>query len=157
MIAMKPTDKSNHRISLQQILKHSKAPSRYYFQRWVSAAVTGRRKNSEVAIRIVDEKESAALNYRYRHKKGPTNILSFPFEPPADIQLPLLGDLIICAPIVIKEARQQKKSLQAHWAHMVIHGTLHLLGYDHIKKRDAVIMEKIEIELLEKLGYPNPY
>lgn len=157
MIAMKLIDRNNYRISLQQAIKIPKAPSRYYFQRWIATALEGRRKKAEVAIRIVGEKESAALNYKYRHKKGSTNILSFPFEPPANIQLPLLGDLIICAPVVSKEARQQNKSLSAHWAHMVIHGTLHLLGYDHIKKYDALVMEQIEIELLNKLGYPNPY
>lgn len=157
MITMKKTNANKHQVILQQVTKNSSIPSRYYFRRWISTVLAGRKKIAEVVIRIVDEAESKKLNLAYRNKNKPTNVLSFPFEPPLGIKLPLLGDLIICAPIIIKEAQEQNKPLIAHWAHMVIHGTLHLLGYDHIKNKDAVIMEEIEVKLLKKLGYQNPY
>jgi len=113
--------------------------------------------NSEMTVRIVDEKEIAELNQRYRHKEGATNVLSFPCELPAEVQLSLLGDVVIAAPVVQQEAQQQGKLPQAHWAHMVVHGTLHLLGYDHIEQSDAQVMEAREISILKDLGYPNPY
>jgi len=149
--------KNNCRIILQRQTTKSYIPSRYYFQRWVNLALAKHNKPVEVTIRIVNQKESALLNETYRHKTGPTNILSFPFETPPGIKMPLLGDLVICAPLVAKEAKQQQKTLIAHWAHLVIHGILHLLGYDHIKKKDAAQMEKIEIELLARLGFADPY
>ena len=111
----------------------------------------------EVTIRIVDEQEGQYLNQRWRGKTGPTNVLSFPFESPPEVPIPLLGDIVVCAPVVLREAEEQHKSLTAHWAHLVIHGTLHLLGYDHIEDADADIMEALEIEILAKLTYPNPY
>nr|WP_228276757.1 rRNA maturation RNase YbeY [Marinobacter sp. JSM 1782161] len=114
-------------------------------------------EDSEVTLRIVDEDESAALNGQYRQKDRPTNVLSFPFEQPEGITLPLAGDLVICAPVVAREAHEQGKTLSAHWAHMVIHGMLHLQGYDHIDDRDAEIMETLEIRLLAELGFSNPY
>nr|WP_228160613.1 rRNA maturation RNase YbeY [Marinobacter bohaiensis] len=114
-------------------------------------------EHSEVTLRIVDEDESAALNGQYRQKDRPTNVLSFPFEQPEGITLPLAGDLVICAPVVAREAHEQGKTLSAHWAHMVIHGMLHLQGYDHIDDRDAEIMETLEIRLLAELGFSNPY
>lgn len=113
--------------------------------------------DTELTIRFVDEKESAELNEQYRHKNGSTNILSFPFDAPAEVELNLLGDLIICADVVKKEARQQKKEELAHWAHMVIHGTLHLLGYDHLTDEQASVMEAKEIKILSQLGYTDPY
>jgi len=111
----------------------------------------------ELTIRIVDEHEGQYLNQRWRGKTGPTNVLSFPFESPPEVPIPLLGDIVVCAPVVLREAEEQHKSLTAHWAHLVIHGTLHLLGYDHIEDADADIMEALEIEILAKLTYPNPY
>jgi len=113
--------------------------------------------DAELTIRFVDEKESADLNEQYRHKKGATNILSFPFDAPAEVELNLLGDLIICSDIVRKEAKEQKKEELAHWAHMVVHGTLHLLGYDHLTDEQASIMETKEIKILSQLGYTDPY
>ena len=115
--------------------------------------------DTEVVIRIVDEQESAQLNQQYRHISGPTNILSFPVEIPADVPLEhdLLGDLVICAPVLQKEALSQNKSLHDHWAHIVIHGVLHLLGYDHIDEEDAAQMELREIKILEKFKIKNPY
>lgn len=149
--------RKNNTIILQNPSHYKKIPSLYYFRRWINLVLANQKKKSEITIRIVNEKESAILNKNYRHKLGPTNILSFPFDAPADIDLPYLGDLIICEPVIAKEAKEQNKLLLAHWAHMVIHGTLHLLGYDHIKNEEALVMEKKEINLLSKLGYPNPY
>lgn len=127
------------------------------FQRWLEAVLPQFQEESEVTIRLVDEAESQQLNHTYRGKEKPTNVLSFPFEAPPGIELPLLGDLIICRQVVEHEAVEQEKSLEAHWAHMVIHGSLHLLGYDHIEDDEAEEMEGIETEIMLALGYPDPY
>lgn len=127
------------------------------FQRWLEAVLPQFQPESEVTIRIVDEAESHELNMTYRGKDKPTNVLSFPFEAPPGIELPLLGDLIICRQVVEQEAQEQQKALQAHWAHMVIHGSLHLLGYDHIEDEEAEEMESLETEIMLALGYPDPY
>jgi len=124
--------------------------------RWANAAWL-QAHDSEVTIRIVDVAESADLNQQYRGKNGPTNVLSFPFEAPAGITLPLAGDLVIAADVVRNEAGAQSKALEAHWAHLVVHGVLHLQGYDHIDENDAEVMEGLEIRLLDQLGYANPY
>jgi probable rRNA maturation factor len=117
--------------------------------------------DAELTIRFVDEKESAELNQRYRHKTGATNILSFPFEIPVgledEIELNLLGDLVICSDVVKQQATEQQKQQLAHWAHMVVHGTLHLLGYDHLTDAEADVMENKEIKILSQLGYTDPY
>ena len=110
-----------------------------------------------LGLRIVGGAESAALNNRFRRKSYPTNVLSFPFEAPPGTRSDILGDLVICAPVVRREARAQRKPVNAHWAHMVVHGILHLRGYDHRKRQDAAVMEKMEIRLLKELGYANPY
>ena len=115
------------------------------------------KENAEIVIRVVDEEESAALNGQYRGKAGPTNVLSFPFQAPPGMKTEILGDLLICAPVVVREAEEQGKSLPAHWAHMVVHGVLHLQGYDHIDEQEAVIMETAEIAIMNGLGFPNPY
>lgn len=132
-------------------------PAEAAFQRWLEAAVTPFQPESEVTIRLVDEAESHELNLTYRGKDKPTNVLSFPFEAPPGIELPLLGDLIICRQVVEQEAAEQGKSPEAHWAHMVVHGTLHLLGYDHIEDEEAEEMEALETEIMLALGYPDPY
>ena len=113
--------------------------------------------DAELTIRIVDADESQQLNHDYRQQDKPTNVLSFPFEAPPGIELNLLGDLVICAEVVANEAQQHGKQLFDHWAHMVSHGTLHLLGYDHINDDDAEQMESIEIQLLAKLNIDDPY
>lgn len=113
--------------------------------------------DAEVSIRVVDNDESRTLNREYRHQDKPTNVLSFPAELDAIIGLPLLGDLVICAPVVEDEAQQQQKTLTAHWAHMVIHGILHLIGYDHIDDSDAEVMEALETQILINLGFNAPY
>ena len=126
--------------------------------KWVTEVLTFEGKdNSELTIRFVSVEESAELNNQYRNKPSSTNILSFPFEVPDEVELNLLGDLVVCSDIVKKEALEQKKEELAHWAHMVVHGTLHLLGYDHLTDDDANIMESKEIKILSQLGYADPY
>lgn len=132
-------------------------PTDQDFHRWLSAAVSPFQPEAEVTIRLVDEAESQMLNKTYRQKDAPTNVLSFPFEAPPGIELPLLGDLVICRQIVEKEAKEQNKNVMAHWAHMVVHGSLHLLGYDHIEDDEAEEMESLETDIIEQLGFPPPY
>ncbi|MFT7223404.1 MAG: putative rRNA maturation factor [Cellvibrionaceae bacterium] len=144
-------------IDLQVADVSSSLPAHPDFLNWVTRAVNHRRMDAEVSIRIVTEDESRSLNYKYRGKNTPTNVLSFPTEFPPGVEVSLLGDLVICANIVTREAKAQNKSVQAHWAHMVIHGTLHLLGYQHAERADAEKMESLEIEILHHLGYGNPY
>ncbi|KXI22439.1 rRNA maturation RNase YbeY [Photobacterium sanguinicancri] len=132
-------------------------PSEADFQQWLNAAVTLFKADAEVTIRLVDEEESHALNHEYRGKDKSTNVLSFPFEAPPGVELDLLGDLIICRQVVEKEAKEQNKTLNAHWAHMVVHGSLHLLGYDHIDDEEAEEMEALETEIMQKMGFSDPY
>ena len=132
-------------------------PSEAEFQRWLTAVLPKFQAQSEVTIRVVDEPESHHLNLTYRGKDKPTNVLSFPFEAPPEIELPLLGDLIICRQVVEQEAIEQQKTAEEHWAHMVVHGCLHLLGYDHIEDDEAEEMEGLETEILAELGYEAPY
>jgi probable rRNA maturation factor len=124
---------------------------------WVERAAEGIEAELEVVIRIVDEAESRQLNRDYRGKDRPTNVLSFPFEGPEHLPMESLGDLVICAPVVEREAAEQGKSLEAHWAHMVVHGVLHLRGYDHLDDAEAEEMEGREVVILAALGYPDPY
>lgn len=132
-------------------------PTEAEFQQWLNAAVIPFQADAEVTIRLVDEQESHALNLEYRGKDRPTNVLSFPFEAPPGMELELLGDLIICRQVVEKEALEQNKPLTAHWAHMVVHGSLHLLGYDHIEDEEAEEMESLETEIMQKIGFLDPY
>jgi probable rRNA maturation factor len=133
-------------------------PAEADFRRWAEAALAGAdyRQDAALTLRIVNEAESAALNERYRHKPGPTNVLSFPFEAPPEVDSTLLGDIVICAPVVLREAIVQGKTPEAHWAHLVAHGVLHLLGYDH-DEAQAAAMEALEIHILAGLGFPDPY
>ena len=144
-------------IDIQRVFESPNQPSDAQLESWVNAVLASLNEEFELTIRIVDDVESAELNETYRHKKGATNILSFPFDVPDGIELNLLGDLVICAPVLEREAIEQDKPLQNHWAHIVIHGTLHLLGYDHIDDVEAEEMEAKEIELLQTLSIPNPY
>ncbi|OMH33715.1 rRNA maturation RNase YbeY [Motiliproteus sp. MSK22-1] len=144
-------------LDLQLASDADNLPRKDQLQCWVEKALSGYRENAEVTIRIVDSAESQSLNASYRGKDKPTNVLSFPFEAPEGIQIDLLGDLVICAPVVETEAGEQNKSTIDHWAHMVIHGILHLLGFDHIDENDAQEMETLEIQLLSDIGIPNPY
>jgi len=142
-------------IELQNASRSPRVPSEEDLARWAKAVATA--KDQEIVVRVVDEEESAELNGLYRGKSGPTNVLSFPFEAPPSMETDILGDLVVCAPVVEREALEQGKSLPAHWAHMVVHGILHLHGYDHIEEHEAVIMESEEIAILSGLGFPNPY
>ena len=124
---------------------------------WVHLTLCHYLETAELTIRIVDEKESADLNQQYRSKPGPTNVLSFPYDPEPGITTRLLGDIVICAPVVEQEAILENKAFVAHFAHMVIHGLLHLLGYTHDVEQDAAEMENLETELLVQLNFPPPY
>lgn len=144
-------------LDVQIACKDEKLPSLAQLQTWTEIALSTIENDPELTIRIVGSEESQQLNHQYRQKNKPTNVLSFPFEVPEGIEINLLGDLVICADIVIQEANNQNKAINDHWAHLVIHGCLHLLGYDHIKETEAVEMESIEIRLLSTLGIDNPY
>ncbi|MGM0983571.1 MAG: rRNA maturation RNase YbeY [Pseudomonadota bacterium] len=134
-------------------------PSQAELEAWVAGVLARHAGESrhELTIRYVDDSESQALNRSYRGVDKPTNVLSFPFESPPDVELPLLGDLVICHPVVTREAAEQDKSLRAHYAHLVVHGTLHLLGHDHEEEAEAEAMEALEREILASLGIADPY
>ena len=132
-------------------------PTEEQIAQWATAAVQPEGGEVEMTVRIVDEAESHELNLTYRGKDRPTNVLSFPFECPDEVELPLLGDLVICRQVVEREAAEQEKPLMAHWAHMVVHGSLHLLGYDHIEDDEAEEMESLETQIMQGLGFDDPY
>ena len=147
----------NLSIDIQKACASEDSPDEDSIKRWVSAAIRDERDECELSIRIVDELESADFNQRYRGKSGATNVLSFPFDAVSPEPLPILGDLVICAPVLVREAAEQQKTTTAHWAHIVIHGVLHLLGYDHIEDQDAEQMESLETEIMLVLDFPPPY
>ena len=136
-------------------------PAAVSFRRWVAAALAGRIREADLAIRLVDANEGRALNRHYRGKDYATNVLSFPADLPEGlpegVRLPLLGDLVLCAPVIEREAREQGKALAAHYAHLTVHGTLHLLGWDHADDVEAEAMERLEREILAGLGIDDPY
>lgn len=136
-------------IVIQRCVPAAGIPAASSLRQWAQSAL---RKKGALTIRIVDEQESQTLNSRYRHKQKPTNVLSFGYD-----ERGVLGDLVICAPVVEREAKEQGKTVRAHWAHMVVHGCLHLQGHDHEKEAEAAAMEALEIRILGKLGFNNPY
>lgn len=142
-------------IDLQLASAAADIPSAEDFEQWATCAL--QQPQGELTIRIVERPESRQLNLDYRAKDKPTNVLSFPFEAPEHLPSHYLGDLVICAPVVISEARQQGKSASSHWAHMVIHGMLHLQGYDHDTESQAEKMERLEQQIMANLGYSDPY
>ena len=155
-------------VSIEVASTAKSLPDEVQIRQWVEAVLQGRLDEAELGIRIVDEDESAELNQTYRNKPGPTNVLSFPFEMPElpeglataeedEIPANLLGDLVICAPVVTREAAEQGKPELAHWTHMVVHGVLHLLGYDHLDPGEAAEMEGLERQVLTGLGLADPY
>ena len=150
-------------VSVGYALPRAGLPAAVSFRRWVAAALDGRIREADLAIRIVDAKEGRALNRHYRGKDYATNVLSFPAEVaegvklPKGVKMPLLGDLVLCAPVIAREAREQGKPLNAHYAHLTVHGALHLLGWDHEDECDAECMEKLEREILAGLGIDDPY
>lgn len=138
-------------------------PAAVSFHKWVAAALDGRIREADLAVRLVGNKEGRALNRHYRGKDYATNVLSFPADiadgvkMPKGVKMPLLGDLVLCAPVIAREAKEQKKPLAAHYAHLTVHGALHLLGWDHENTREAECMEQLEREILAGLGLPDPY
>lgn len=151
----KPTPR--HRIDIQRINDHPQLPTDKQLKQWAKVALSLQTKPCELTLRLVDRSEMTELNQHYRSKTGPTNVLSFPFEAPPGVRLNCLGDVIICMDVVISEAAAQSKAINDHFAHLLIHGILHLLGYDHIEPQDAEVMEAEEIKLLAGLGIGNPY
>ncbi|PCJ29555.1 MAG: rRNA maturation RNase YbeY [Gammaproteobacteria bacterium] len=143
-------------VDIQKISAGS-SPAAEQFELWVDAGLEHINEPCELSIRIVDDEESAELNSTYRGKSGPTNVLSFPFESPIALTPRLLGDLVICVPVVEREAKEQNKVLEHHWAHLVVHGCLHLLGYDHIDDDEADQMEALEVTILQSLNIDDPY
>lgn len=148
-------------VSISYATPRKGVPAATSFRRWVAAALAGRIRDADLAIRIVDNEEGQALNRHYRGKDYATNVLSFPAERPPGLpknaRFPLLGDLVICAPVVAREAAEQGKPVNAHYAHMTVHGVLHLLGWDHENDADAQAMEQLEREILAGLGIADPY
>ena len=138
-------------------------PAAVSFRKWVAAALDGRIREADLAVRLVGTKEGRALNRHYRGKDYATNVLSFPADIadgvklPKGVKMPLLGDLVLCAPVIAREAKEQKKPLASHYAHLTVHGALHLLGWDHEDTREAECMEQLEREILACLGLPDPY
>ncbi|MFC7368092.1 MULTISPECIES: rRNA maturation RNase YbeY [Vreelandella] len=146
-------------IDRQAAINEPSLPTLEQLTHWVSCVFSHHPDDErrELTIRFVDEAESQALNRDYRGKDKPTNVLSFPFENPPGVSLPLLGDLVICHAVVTLEANEQQKCLEHHYAHMVVHGTLHLMGYDHVEEQEAERMEQLERELLATLDIADPY
>jgi len=144
-------------IDFQNTSVAADLPGETEFRHWAETVLQGRRQQAELTIRLVDEAESRRLNREFRGQDHPTNVLSFPVEVPAFVGSELLGDIVICAPVVQREAELQGKPLPAHWAHMVVHGVLHLLGLDHQSDKEASAMERIEVKILQKLGFSDPY
>ncbi|MBO9874007.1 MULTISPECIES: rRNA maturation RNase YbeY [Xanthomonas] len=148
-------------VGVSYALPRAGLPAATSFRKWVAAALKGRIREADLAIRLVDDREGRALNQHYRGKDYATNVLSFPAELPEGlpkgVKLPLLGDLVICAPVVAREAAEQDKPLSAHYAHLTVHGVLHLLGWDHEDDKEAEAMEQLEREILADLGVSDPY
>lgn len=144
-------------LDLQLVSESKNLPSQDQFQYWVDSVLKDDSQDSEIVIRVVDEDEMTQFNEQYRNKTGSTNILSFPFDAPDAVESDLLGDLLVCAAVVEREAQQQDKILEHHWAHMIVHGVLHLLGYDHIDDQDAEEMEALEVKILKTIKINNPY
>ena len=138
------------KLTVQYATSSTEIPTRPQFRRWVKAALM---QDAEIVLRLVGEPEGRNLNQQFRHKNYATNVLTFVY----DDMRPLTGDIVLCAPIVSQEAQQQHKKLLAHYAHLTVHGILHLQGYDHIEDDEAVEMEQLETQILAKLGYADPY
>jgi probable rRNA maturation factor len=147
-------------VAVSYGLPRAGLPAAASFRRWVAAALDGRIRQADLAIRIVDAREGRALNRHYRGRDQATNVLSFPAELPAGlpkgVTLPVLGDLVLCAPVIAREAREQGKPLNAHYAHLTVHGALHLLGWNHADDTEAECMEQLEREILAGLGVDDP-
>ena len=146
------------KVNIEYASSEPLVPKRNTIVQWAQAAMEGYAQDGvEVGVRIVDEEEIVELNRRFRCKPEPTNVLSFPFEDPPGVHTKLLGDVVICAPIICREAHTRGAQASAHWAHMLVHGIMHLRGYDHQTPTEADAMESMEARILERLGFPNPY
>lgn len=155
--AAAPEPRNGIVVHLQYATRSGRVPKAAEIEAWVRAALRGRRKNAEITVRIVGSREARALNNTWRNVDKATNVLSFPLSGMERRAEVLHGDIVVCAPVVGREAREQHKPAAAHWAHLVVHGTLHLLGYDHENDADAEVMENTEISVLRRMGYDNPY
>jgi probable rRNA maturation factor len=144
-------------LSVSYALPRKGLPGPASFRKWVEAALEKRVRRADLALRIVGEREGRALNRHYRGKDYATNVLSFPAELPEGVKLPVLGDILMCAPVIAREAHAQGKEVHAHYAHMTVHGVLHLLGWDHENPREADAMEALERQILDSLGFADPY
>jgi probable rRNA maturation factor len=150
-------------VSVGYAVPRAGLPAATSFRKWIAAALAGRIREADLAVRVVGSKEGRALNRHYRGKDYATNVLSFPadvaddIKMPKGVKMPLLGDLVLCAPVIAREAREQKKPLSAHYAHLTVHGALHLLGWNHEDDTDAECMERLEREILGGLGVEDPY
>ena len=150
-------------VSVSYALPRAGLPAAVSFRKWVEAALNGRIREADLAVRLVDTKEGRALNRHSRGKDYATNVLSFPADiaegvkMPKGVKMPLLGDIVICAPVVAREAREQNKTLAAHYAHLTVHGTLHLLGWNHEDDKEAEAMELLERQVLAEMGISDPY
>lgn len=144
-------------LELQIVSESLLIPTQTQFQLWIDTVLKNIDDDIELVVRVIDEPEMIQYNEQYRHKQGATNILSFPFEVPDGIDSHLLGDLLVCAAVLEKESTEQNKSLADHWAHIIMHGVLHLLGYDHVNDDDAEEMELLEIQFLQTININNPY
>lgn len=142
------------KLVVQYASKAAEMPTRQQFRKWIKAALT---RDAEITLRIVDEAEGCSLNRDFRGKNHATNVLTFAYNEIGDDVSVLSGDIVVCAAVVEKEAKQQHKDLLAHYAHLTVHGVLHLLGYDHENDADAIVMERLETEIVMKLGYDAPY
>lgn len=147
-------------LDVQYVTTHASLPTEQQLNLWVNHTLqflNYAQPTPVLTIRIVDESEAQTLNQQWRQRDYATNVLSFPLECPPEVPINLLGDIVLCAPVVAREAREQEKPSLAHWAHLVIHGVLHLLGYDHLNEDEAHAMETLEIAILQQLNYQNPY
>ncbi len=145
------------KIEIQYATEINDLPEEGLIKKWVNSSLNGYIENAELTIRIVDKAEGAQLNEKWRNAQGPTNVLSFPYSDLNETTKSIQGDIVICAPVILREAAEQKKSVEAHWAHIIVHGILHLLGYDHDNENDANEMESLETSILGKLKISDPY
>ncbi len=144
-------------LELQIATEVKTLPHPAQFREWISVTLSQLLETAEITIRLVDREESAQLNQQFRFKEGPTNVLSFPYEPIPGIVSRCIGDVVICAPLVEEESNEYNIPLLAYWAHMVVHGTLHLMGYDHEEENEAREMKALETQIIMSLGFPPPY
>ncbi len=144
-------------MDIQNVSGFDALPKNELIIKWAEQALDGQHKDAEITLRVVDINEGRALNKEWRKKDTATNVLSFPVGESIEHAPNLLGDIVVCAPVVEQEAKEQGKAIDAHWAHLVIHGILHLQGYDHESDEEANVMETKEIKILKKIGYANPY